>query len=433
IASSYLTHIPNDENKVVTTDLFLPKAINNKNIEISWTSSNEEIMNHDGIIVASYADREKVSLYATIRINETIITKSFTFMVSAHSNEINFYRLVNEISPLVIYKVYSDNKDEAYYYLPLVDENSAYDYRKNYNTPSIVENESEKYVWNAHREIELVSLTYSEIIAENNEKPYNYLSLDESENNAIYLNKDTLNTYGEINVTGTFITGEVYSSVIKVILSVGTNTSILEPAFAHVNQQLVDVDILYNMLDTRINKGMANESANFKLPASFNDEFTLTYGVGSSGVITNISSLNDDDTYTIEIDPTKFSSSESSVAIEATVTYSSISQTKTFYFKVPAILTVEEFGNITNFNSIKYQVYQQLPANEKTGNSGFEISGNNIINHTPSYILLRDVIGDESYISEGYSDGNYQTLLGVNHQGCKDLFLATPEKSSVSS
>ena len=434
LTNDALKHIPNSATAIVSTDLYLPTSIPSQNAVITWTSSNENLIDNSGTITADQADRNSVTLYAEIKVNGTVYTQSFTFLISAHSNEINFYKLVQEISPLVIYNVYNEsNANQALYHLPIVTsysngEYGDYDYRTSYNSPS---DDYAFYVWNAYRELRLQSLVYSL-----DTDQYGYITLQN--NNELYLNKTTLNTYAQLTITGTFENGEQYESYVNISISVGSNTQLLESAFNEIEEDIHNVDVLYNILSTRLEDGILNEKGDFTLMGSItleNAVYTYTYAIPSASrnIITRIDH-NSDNTYTIILNPEYFTTVESSVGLSVTATYGSLTKTKTIYFKVPAVVKTEDFGTISVFNSVKYQAIQQLPANEIASNTGFS-GTTTITNTTADYLLIRDIVGDETYCSEYGNTGNYITLLGetfVQAEGTKDLYFYTQQSNNSS-
>ena len=101
-----------EDGATITSDLFLPTYIPSQNANITWTSSDESIITSTGMITADRLENAEVTLYAEIKVNETIITRRYNFKVSAHNNEINFYKLVQEISPIVINNVRNSAADD---------------------------------------------------------------------------------------------------------------------------------------------------------------------------------------------------------------------------------------------------------------------------------------------------------------------------------
>ena len=85
-----LAHLP--QNRTISLDLFLPTYIPSQNASITWKSSDESIITNTGKITAKRLENAAVTLYAEIRVNEKIFTRTFNFKVSAHNNEINFYK-----------------------------------------------------------------------------------------------------------------------------------------------------------------------------------------------------------------------------------------------------------------------------------------------------------------------------------------------------
>ena len=98
-----LAHMPGT-NDVITTDLFLPTFIPGENSSIRWSSSDTSIMSDDGKIASRKIENETITLYAEIKINNKTYTEKFTFKISAHTNEINFYKLAIIYRFLVFFK-----------------------------------------------------------------------------------------------------------------------------------------------------------------------------------------------------------------------------------------------------------------------------------------------------------------------------------------
>ncbi len=428
---TYLSHIPT-EDEIITTDLYLPTSIQSLNATIDWTSADLSLMDNQGNITTNSADVVPMTYYATIKVNNTVYTKTFTFKLSVYNNEINFNNGLSEISPVVIYASYNgSNSDEAYYYLPIVDETSTYDYRKKYSSPSV----NPTYTWSGHRDILLTDLEYSLILDDTGAEVYDYIGLD---GNAVYLKGDTLNTYAQINVKGTFNTGDYYTSAVNINIAVGTKTEILEPAFKNVQEYLTDVDVLYSILSSRIKSGIAKEEASITLPGSFKDgtdedsnTFTIEYSASSDVIksitkVTSSTSGTDTTSYKITLDPTKFSKTETSVPLSVKVIYTAdIVKERTVYFTVPAVLKTSDVGNATLFNSLKYQVISNLPQEEKNFDTGFTTSSSKITNKTADYILIRDIVGDDKYTTD-YITGYDATTGYLSKLGKDDTKKAKP-------
>lgn len=404
---TYLLHMPS-EGEIVTTDIYLPTNFSGQNATIEWTSSDLSLMDNQGKITTSSANLADITYYAKIKVNNTVYTKSYPFKISVYNNEINFNNVVSEMSPVVIYMSFNGtNQTEAYYCLPVVDNSSDYDYRKNFSSPQ----ENPTYTWSASRDVSLKSLEYSLILDDDGNEVYDYIGID---GNAVYLKNDTLNTYAQISVKGTFETGDSYTSSVNINIAVGTKTEILEPAFKNVQEYLDDVNVLYSIISSRQESGLANEKASFLLPSCYFDEnnnlnFKIEY-TKSNDIVTSVELTSDGNFYEITLDPTKFSKTESTVPIAVKVSLNdSVVKERYIYFTVPAVLKTTDVGNASLFNSIKYQVFNNLPSNEKAGTTGFTISSSQIVNNTDDYILIRDIVGDKTYKTEyisNYDEGN---------------------------
>jgi len=423
-----LAYMPSD-GATITSDLFLPTYIPSQNANITWTSSNEAIITNSGMITADRLENAEVTLYAEIKVNETIITRSYSFKVSAHNNEINFYKLVQEISPLVINSVWNSSADdaEALYYLPIVSQNNdgtfnTYDYRTSYKTPTA----TEMFDWKAFKDIGLKSITYSMTEAQTN--AYDYIT---QSNNTVCLNTITLNNYAQITVTGDFGNNERYSTNINISISVGSNTQLLEKAFTQVSEELAEISVLANIITTRIDDGIANENGDFSLSYHYldkttntiSDEYTIKYS-GTSNIIPKIVYNETTEKYDFSINPEYFNEYETTVAFTATVFYregqsGETSKSRTFYVVVPAALHVEDFGTISIYNSTKYQVVNQLPSKEIEKETGYTTSGSSLTDSNLDYILIRDIVGDDKYVEEYNANEIYLTKTAEKRNNIK--------------
>lgn len=413
-----LAHLP--QNRTISLDLFLPTYIPSQNASITWKSSDESIITNTGKITAKRLENAAVTLYAEIRVNEKIFTRTFNFKVSAHNNEINFYKLVQEISPIVISNVRNSqaDDDDALYHLPIVSENNGvygtYDYRTSYISPV----NTKLFNWVAYRNIGLESITYEQ------QKKFDYITLENS--NELYLNNITLNNYASITITGDFGNEEKYSTSINISISVGSNTQLLEKTFSQISDELSQISILGNILSTRIQNGMANEKGDFSLSTRYLDQktnqlsedYSVEYS-GKSNIITSITKNEETGKYDFSINPEYFNEYETTVAFTATVYYrkeqkGETHKDRTFYITVPAALHIKDFGTISIYNATKYQVFNQLPAGEKTGTTGYTVSGSSLTDSNLDYILLRDIVGDANYLAQ-YNHNNTSYLEKINY------------------
>ena len=441
-----LAHMPG-VNDVITTDLFLPTFIPGENSSIRWSSSNTSIISNDGRIAATRIENETVTLYAEIKVNNKTYTEKFTFKISAHTNEINFYKLVQEISPIVINNIYNDasDADDALYFLPIVNNYSDYDYRIAYATPT----STQKFDWQGYTDIGLENITYSMTAEQIEAYPYITAADENLGRNTLYLNATTMNNYATITITGDFGNNETYSTDIKISIAVGADTQLLEKVFSQVSDNLEEVSILGNILETRLSSGMSLEKGDFTLDGKFYDE---SNNIDSNYVIefskqTTVKIINDitydseEQTYTFLINPEYFNEYETSVPFIATVYYkkgteSQLSKSRTFYVTAPAALHLKDYGTISIYNSLKYQTYTSLPSNEQGRSSGYSISGSVLTDSNIDYVLLRDIVGDELYLSEYNANPIYLNQINYTSSnyapGVKNVTLAVNTTNNTS-
>lgn len=439
LAASNLSHMPTT-NEIISKDIFLPTSIPNENASISWQSSNEAVMSNEGRIVANGEVDETITLTATIKVNSTVLTRVFTFKVSIHINEINFQKLVQEMSPLIINLV-DDGTEATKYYLPNVGSydyvndkfESDYDYRKSFDTPST----NPTITWNAYRNIGLTDITYSMTQAKSDE--YSYITIDSTTNNKIYLNSNTLSNYAKVTVTGTFENGEVYSSILNISIALGSDTQLLEKAFNSVDSALSDISILGNILSTRAENGIIGEKGDFILPSKYGEAYTITYTCDSS-IISSIDAVveaGETTGYKFIVNPEEFNSTETSIPIYVTVTYhrteGNINKSKAIYIDAPAAIHKEDCGSISIFNTLKYQTFTSIG---QTSNNGFSVSGSLITDNGYDYLLIRDIVGDATYLSDYLVDDLYletNNITSANYQtGVNTIKLYTASSNNTS-
>ena len=420
-----LVHMPT-ANKIVTNDIFLPTFLPEYNATITWNSSDTSIMTNDGRIVQETNDRVPVTLTARIKVNDTVYTRSYTFYITSNNNQVNFQKLVKDISPLIIKKKFDATKaSETTYCLPIVTSTGTglYDYRTTYESPTV----EPTFFWTAHENIHLVSLEYAKYYDGTEDNPidtYDYITVDDNE---ITLTKDTLSNYAKIRIIGTFDNGEVHEGIVNISIALGSDTELLEKAFNNVYDALEHVSVLGNIIQTRkdSNIGMTGEKGDFTLPASFGESYTISYEVADSSGIISVEStpveINGELVYQFTVDPTKFNSVETSIPVSATVTYtktdgSTLVKTKIIYVQTPAAIHISDVGNVSIFNTLKYQVVDALLAGEKN-NTGFSVSANLCTNSVYDYILLRDIVGDATYLTNYTNNSIYLEMNNYSADG----------------
>lgn len=358
LLANELKHIPNSTTiDAVTYDVFLPKFIEGKNVRIEWASSDPDSISADGKLADVLKENTTVTLYATIYVNDGVYaTTTFTFKVTSQTRETKFKYLVAQLSPIKLTKVYKGETD-AYYYLPVVDSTNANDYRTKF---TMYNNDNSSVTWAAFRDIGLTNLTYTV------KSGYNFITFD-STAQAVYLNSATFYTFAQMTVTGDFGDGETYTENVNVIIELGSNSELYELVFSYVEKTINDVDILQNMLDTRVKYGAKYECGDFYLPAEYQGiAITCAPATASGSGISAITkeTVNGEEMWRVTVDPTKFASSESSQGIKVTVKKdgdTSDGQNRVLYVVAPAVIKPDSdgFANYSVFNSVKYQTVQK--------------------------------------------------------------------------
>lgn len=358
ILADELKHIPNTiVGDAVTYDVFLPKYIEGKNVRIEWASSDPDSISADGKLADVLKENTTVTLYATIYVNDGVYaTTTFTFKVTSQTRETKFNYLVAQLSPIKLTKVYKGETD-AYYYLPVVDSTNANDYRTQF---TMYNNDNSSVTWAAFRDIGLTNLTYTV------KSGYNFITFD-STAQAVYLNSATFYTFAQMTVTGDFGDGETYTENVNVIIELGSNSELYELVFSYVEKTINDVDILQNMLDTRVKYGAKYECGDFYLPAEYQGiAITCAPATANGSGISAITkeTVNGEEMWRVTVDPTKFASSESSQGIKVTVKKdgdTSDGQNRVLYVVAPAVIKPDSdgFANYSVFNSVKYQTVQK--------------------------------------------------------------------------
>lgn len=358
LLANELKHIPNSTTiDAVTYDVFLPKYIEGKNVRIEWASSDPDSISADGKLADVLKENTTVTLYATIYVNDGVYaTTTFTFKVTSQTRETKFKYLVAQLSPIKLTKVYKGETD-AYYYLPVVDSTNANDYRTQF---TMYNNDKSSVTWAAFRDIGLTNLTYTV------KSGYNFITFD-STAQAVYLNSATFYTFAQMTVTGDFGDGETYTENVNVIIELGSNSELYELVFSYVEKTINDVDILQNMLDTRVKYGAKYECGDFYLPAEYQGiAITCAPATANGSGISAITkeTVNGEEMWRVTVDPTKFASSESSQGIKVTVIKegdTSNGQQRILYVVAPAVIKPDSdgFANYSVFNSVKYQTVQK--------------------------------------------------------------------------
>lgn len=462
-----LRHIPSKYNttEAITYDLFLPVYIENKNVKIEWTSSDPSSIGNDGKLADTLNENVEVTLYARITVNEETYLHSFTFKVTSQTRETKFKYLVAQLSPITLRSVYKNDAEKAcsktetgegkiktpYVYLPVVSANGYYDYRKNFHmshngdgAPIEAEN------WARFRDIGLTNITYKV------QNAYNFISLDTGTDGikAVYLNTATFYTFAQIDVTGDFGynsslgKNETYEATVNVLIELGSNSDLYDLAIDHVEKQASEIDILQNILDTRVKYGMGNERGDFYLPSVY-QTITISYSkIGNAVSKIEPETENGVLRYHFYINAEEFLSSESSVGIKVTVKMSgdltTTGQSRNIYVNAPAVIKSDEdgFANYSVFNSAKYQTFSQLADYEKADSSAFGYKGTTDPDATAraARLALLPTVGLSGY-STGFvisgetitnKTGDYILVRDAEHENVKSLCFKVGNSSNAS-
>lgn len=409
IKNEALAHIEAlvNADDTIMSDIFLPSEIKQYGASIEWISANPDIISIDGRIIDDSADREIVTLYANIRINEKVYQLSYSFVVSGVNNEVRFSNFIAHLSPLKLKEVWRGNTDtssedfiKSHQFLPIVNTGSGYHYLKKFTSPDGNLTDA-KLVWEGYEDIGLEYLLYSQ------DATYNYISVytNESGEQSVYLNTPVFNTFAQINLSAKFVGDDkTYTGAVNIIIEPGNYEELLDEVFQFIQGQFDATDIYKNVVKTRMADGMRYEKGDFYIDAKYvissssqSDKYSITLDSSVSGGILTATKDQNEKGYNVSVDLTKATQVESRVPMTVTVKYTyvpEVTATRTLYVTVPAVILPDEngFSNYSVFSSVKYQLFGYLPVEErKNGNDAFTVSDNKITNNTKAYILLKDI------------------------------------------
>ena len=244
---------------------------------------------------------------------------------------------------------------------------------------------------------------------------------------------------------------EVYEATVNVLIELGNNSDLYDLALDHVEKQASEVDILQNILDTRVKYGMGNERGDFYLPSVYQTIAISYSGIGSA--VSKIEPEKDESgnvlRYHVFINAENFSSAESSVGIKVTVKMSGdgTGQSRNIYVNAPAVIKPDEdgFANYSVFSSAKYQTFSQLADYEKADSSAAGYSG--ISDPEATDRAARLALLPTSDLTSGYSTGfvidtgkttitnktgDYILVRDAEYEGVKSLSFKVGNSSSAS-
>ena len=419
---------------VVMSDVFLPSEIKKYGASIEWISASPNVISADGRIIDDSADREVVTLYANVRINEKVYQLTYSFTVSGINNEVRFSNFIAQLSPLHLKEVWrgdtnisSDDFIKSHQFLPIVNVDSDYHYLKAFTSPDPTLT-SAKLVWDGYEDVGLEYLTYSQ------EATYNYVSVytSASGEQAVYLNTPVFSTFAQINLSAKFVGDDtVYTGAVNIIIEPGNYEELLDEVFLFIQGQFDATDIYKNVVKSRMELGMKDESGDFIIDAKYvisssslsSDKYSITLDAGVSGGVLTATPNTDSDgkviSYNIAVDLTKATQVESRVPVSVTVKYTyqpEVTSTRTLYVNVPAVIKPDEngFSNYSVLSSVKYQLFGYLPSEEQVySDDAFTVSDGKITNHTGAYILIKDIdrcTGDGGTFFDGTYAGEPLTI-----------------------
>ena len=402
LLANELKHIPNNKDgDAITYDVFLPKRIENKNVSIEWTSSDENSMSSNGKLADTLTQNATVTLYAKITINSSVYTTSFTFKVTSQTRETKFQLLVAEMSPIELSVVdtgVTTNSDSRFL-LPSAEGSQIYtdSFPMIYNT----DKQTVARTWSAFKDIGLTKIEYTV------NSGYNFITVDSSDNgkgSCVYLNTATFYKFAQLTVKGTFADGGTAEETVNVIISLGDNSALYELAFSNVEKKLANINILQNILDTRSAYGREYERGDFYLDDEY-QEISISYAPYGTSAITMIQKDDNADTrYHVYIDASKFGSNETSLAIKVTMNAAgdTAGASRVMYVTAPAIIKANEngFANYSVYNSVKYQTAVNVAKPEYVGKENVDAETKERLADLPTADL--DSVTLSSYNATGF-------------------------------
>ena len=425
----------------VSYDLFLPTAIREYNATISWETTKEEVITHDGHVVAAQGN---AMLTAYIKLYDEVYTVRYYINVLKENNLSKLQYLAGKIEQMITLRTVhrhstpeTEQKDYAYFMLPTADDPNSEYYYTNITGGTV---------------LDILELDYEV------ESAYYYISVDETTTSAdgehlidgkiltaaeLYLNQITYEKNARIKIRGKFA-NEVCETFINIKIEISAS-NLADKVFDDLQAYLDTVDVLQYMLDTRHKYGVVNESGNFNIPRKY-DVVDLVYSVYDTELFEVAPITGNLKEYEIKFkDYKKFNLSDTLVPIEANiVTLDSdgnpvkdedgnviVTAHRTLYFKIPGVVSTTNFpvidfdtANKKNiFYTIKLQTLLQsnpdMVYNDKKDLSDASVTE---IFALDSYILMHDIEKTEQLVFEyGNVDANGYTQAVVDKYDIKEF------------
>ncbi len=360
----------------LSSNLYLPTSIKQKNATILWESSNTDIMTNDGMIVEGTTG--EIVLNAYIRVHDEIYKKSFKLIVIKQTKEMKLEYLASKIR-LQLTKLWNESDPSTAISLPLVDSTS-----KIYG--NVGEEQTQTFA-------ELCSYLEIEEIWYSEDSRFGYLRITNTDQYLLGLKNVTFEKVAQINIFARFIGDKEESSAkVNVTIQLDEDNAFLEKIISYVQSEANNINVLQNILDTRKTDGILNERGDFELPVTYNG-FTIEY---NTEISENIIRLKAGSQNAFEVDATNFKTKEDNISIKCSVCLDNRNiGSGTITIKVPPAIHQDNsgFSNKTIFYSVKYQVLQQVLHAE-----GMEVvpAGQNAMDYLynggkGNYLLLDDI------------------------------------------
>ena len=432
ILDNHLKHLSSFEAEAnglqVQHDLFLPTAIKEYNATISWHSSNQKVLSNDGIILEGQGN---ILLTATIKVYDIVFVQNYYIYIVQPDNLSKLQYLIAKVEQgFTLDNNTPDDKTDDIIYDVILSSVGQYKYLPVAGNTSLEHHYS---LWTGDVKLGITDIKYSL------EATYQYLTLNQELNGevvteaSIGLNNITYSKAARVLITATFDNGEVLTSYIVITINLG-ESSLADEVYDDVQIELNKVDVLQNILDTRAENGVLNESGDFIIPAKI-DIIKLQY----TSLNTNLYSIQTNyvkdeqgnyttevESYTVHFEDLKYLNlSDSNIQIQCQIVVDSIDEEgnveetvinpKVLYFNVPGAITSNNFvsSKIVNgalveekildfsnekietlFYSIKLQTLQQAGCEyyDKTNNIKLvDVTDPEIIKGLGQYILIDDI------------------------------------------
>ena len=432
ILDNHLKHLSSFEAEAnglqVQHDLFLPTSIKEYNATISWHSSNQKVLSNDGIILEGQGN---ILLTATIKVYDIVFVQNYYIYIVQPDNLSKLQYLIAKVEQgFTLDNNTPDDKTDDIIYDVILSSIGQYKYLPVAGNTSLEHHYS---LWTGDVKLGITDIKYSL------EATYQYLTLNQELNGevvteaSIGLNNITYSKAARVLITATFDNGEVLTSYIVITINLG-ESSLADEVYDDVQIELNKVDVLQNILNTRAENGVLNESGDFKIPAKI-DIIKLQY----TSLNTNLYSIQTNyvkdeqgnyttevESYTVHFEDLKYLNlSDSNIQIQCQIVVDSIDEEgnieetvinpKVLYFNVPGAITSNNFvsSKIVNgalveekildfsnekietlFYSIKLQTLQQAGCEyyDKTNNIKLvDVTDPAEIKGLGQYILIDDI------------------------------------------